>query len=373
MKYYIVAGEASGDLHGYGLIQSIKKYDSDSEIRAWGGELINGLGVKLDKHINELAFMGFVEVLANIRTIKANFSHCKKNILDFNPDVLILIDYPGFNLRMAKWAKKQNIRVFYFISPTIWAWHTSRVYTVKDCVERMYTILPFEKEFYKKFDVDVEYYGNPLLNKINNFERPNQIVFREENKLGDKDIIALLAGSRNQEIKNILPVMCEIVKEFPEYEFVLAGTSTVDRKLYENIIEGTDIRILYGKTYEILSVSRAAIVTSGTATLETALFGVPQVVCYKGNKLSVAIARLVAKVKYISLVNLILDKALLKELIQKDCNSKALASELQNILPGGDKHTEILKGYEKLHEILGNYDTYESIAKDMYERLLSDI
>jgi lipid-A-disaccharide synthase len=371
MKYYVVAGEASGDLHGAKLINEIRNLDHNAEFRAWGGNLIHENNVKLDKHIKDLAFMGFTEVLANINTIRKNFKQCKKNIMDFNPDAIIFIDYPGFNLRMVKWAKMNSFKTLYFISPTIWAWHTKRVYTVKKYVDKMYVILPFEKEFYKKYDVDVEYYGNPLADTIKKYIKPEQTSFKNKYSIDlEKSIIAVLPGSRNQEVKRILPVMLSVVNNYPDYEFVIAASENVNKELYEIANEYHNITLIYNKTYDILSIADAALVTSGTATLETALFGVPQVVCYKAGRISVAIAKKLAKVDYISLVNIIMNDNIVKELIQNELNPKFLKAELDKLLSKGVEYTKIINNYDKLKEILDNKNCYICIAKDIRKTVL---
>ncbi|MCK9254577.1 MAG: lipid-A-disaccharide synthase [Bacteroidales bacterium] len=363
MKYFIIAGEASGDLHGSHLIKEIKLLKPNSEIQAWGGDLMQEQGAEIKKHIKQLAFMGFVEVLQNIRTIQKNFKLCKKQIKKFNPHTVIFIDYPGFNLRMAKWVKKQGYKSVYFISPNVWAWKASRVYKIRDYIDQMIVILPFEKDFYKKYGVEVKYFGHPLMDAIKNHRKTSFEEFCNENNLNQKPKIALLPGSRKQEIKHILPIISEIVDDFPDYEFVIAGTSTIPIELYKQNLKTENIKIIFGKTYDILSHSTAGLIKSGTSTLEAALFDLPQVVCYKGGKISVAIAKLVANVKYISLVNLILDKASVKELIQNDLNKQNLIIELQNILPKGERNTAIKKDYAKLFELLDSKDIYKNIAR----------
>lgn len=362
MKYYIVAGEPSGDLHASKLIEQIKIVNPNAKFRAWGGDLIKKQNIELDKHIKDLSFMGFVEVLLNIFTILRNFRECKINITDFNPDAIIFVDYPGFNLRMAKWAKKNGYKVLYFISPTVWAWDTKRVYTVKKYVDKMYVILPFEKEFYKKFDVDVEYFGNPIVETIKNYKKPEFDEFCKTNNLSGKPIVALLPGSRKQEITRMLPVMIKSAMSFNQFEFVVAGSNNVNKEVYEKIIQGYNIKVIYNQTYDILALSKAGVVTSGTATLEAALFNVPQVVCYKGGSISVFIAKMVAKVKYISLVNLILNKPAVKELIQKDFNNITLLKELNLLLLYNNYYSQTVKDYKTLLQILGDYKTYNRIA-----------
>lgn len=365
MKYFVIAGEVSGDLHGSKLIAELKKKDPHLKIRAWGGDKIANKNVPIDKHIKELAFMGFTEVVKNIGKIMRNFKTCKKNIKDFNPDAIILIDYPGFNLRIAKWAKKQNYKVLYFISPAIWAWNTKRVYTVKKSVDKMYVILPFEKQFYQKFEVDVEYYGNPLLQTIKEHTKPDFNNFCKENQLSGNPIIALLPGSREQEVKVNLEIMMQTAKNFVDYEFVIAGSENVDKSIYNKITGEKDIKILFNKTYDLFSIAEAGIIKSGTGTLEAALFGLPQIVCYKGGTISIAIARMLAKVKYISLVNLIAEKEVVKELIQNDFTEFNATGELKKILKNGSNRDQIIKDYKKLYDILGDYDSYKCIAESI--------
>ncbi|MCG8329338.1 MAG: lipid-A-disaccharide synthase [Chitinophagales bacterium] len=368
MKYYIIAGEASGDLHGSNLIKSIKQEDSAASFRFWGGDLMAAEAGNPIKHYRDLAFMGFVEVLLNIRTILNNIRFCKKDILDFKPDALILIDYPGFNLRIAKWAKQQGIPVHYYISPQIWAWHSSRVHGIKKSVDHMYVILPFEKDFYAKYDYPVNFVGHPLLDVVHDYEKEDG--FRQKHQLGDKPLIALLPGSRKQEIERLLNVMLQVITNFPDYQFVIAGAPSQDESYYQSIIDQSsipapvrqNIRFISNKTYQLLLHSEAALVTSGTATLETALFDVPQVVCYKGSPLSYHIARRLINVSYISLVNLIVDKEIVKELIQHECNPENISTALTEILdPQHQK--ELYKEYQNLKEELGNAGASQRTAK----------
>lgn len=372
LKYYIIAGEASGDLHASNLINSIKKFDHDSVFHGWGGDLMKSCGVELTKHIRELAFMGLVEVVANIRTIKKNFSLCQKDILQFNPDVLILVDYPGFNLRIAKFAKLKGIKVFYYISPTVWAWHQSRVKQVKKYVDKMYVILPFEKAFYKKFDVDVEYAGHPLLDEIERYQKqkPTREEFCKKNNLTSKPIIAIVPGSRKQEIKRKLPIMLSVTKYFPEYQFVITGAPAIENDYYLQFLKEYHIPVLHGQTYDVLEYSYAGVVTSGTATVETALFNLPQVVCYKTAPLTFYIAKLLVKIKYISLVNIILNKLAIVELIQNDLNVENLQKNLGEILTG-EKRNEILSDYKEFNHLLGGSGASERIAKLMVDKLNS--
>ncbi len=310
MKYYIIAGEASGDLHGSNLIREIRKLDNIADIRCWGGDLMEHAGAHLVKHYRDLAYMGFIEVVMNLRTIMKNLKFCKQDILQFKPDVIILIDYPGFNLRIAEWAKHQHIKVAYYISPQVWAWKENRVKQIRKNVDKMLVILPFEKDFYKKRSFDVEYVGHPLADVVESAQNdieplPNTLA----SPLNEPNIIALLPGSRAQEVTKKLPVMLEVSRAFPDYRFIIAKAPSLDDRFYEQLMEPyKNVRSIRNKTYQLLLHAKAALVTSGTATLETALFGVPQVVCYKGSNISYQIAKRLIKVKYISLVTLIRDK-----------------------------------------------------------------
>ncbi len=364
MKYFIIAGEASGDMHGANLIHAIQQLDDESEFEFFGGDKMeNKSGSKPLKHISELAFMGFVEVLVNIRAILKNISFCKNKILEFQPDALILIDYPGFNLRIAKWAKKNNIRVYYYISPQIWAWKTKRIHTLMEVSEKMYVILPFEKDFYKKYNYDVEFVGHPLLDEIQKKE------FKSIKK--EKPIIALLPGSREQEIKTILPIMLSIVDSFQECCFLLGKTPNVSLEFYQKIIQNKKIEVVENNTYGLLSSAHIAIVTSGTATLETGLFKVPQVVCYKGSKISYWMAKkLVKHIQYISLVNLILDKPLLKELIQEELTTENLKKELHFLLEEKNRG-RIIKGYQELNKKLSKENASLNLAESIFSDMSS--
>lgn len=355
MKYYLIAGEASGDLHGSNLIKALMLEDSSAIFRSWGGDLMKAAGGTLVKHIKDLAFMGFLEVLKNLPTILNNIKFCKSDILDFQPDVLILIDYPGFNLRIAKWAKKKGIKVIYYISPQIWAWHTSRVHGIKKSVDKMLVILPFEKEFYAKYDCEVDFVGHPLLDVVNKLQPAQD--FKNVHHLNDKEIIALLPGSRKQEIQKMLQVMLSMVEYFPNYQFVVAGAPSIEKEFYQEIFDSVPYPskscfLVQNQTYDLLHHSKAALVTSGTATLETAIFKVPQVVCYKGNSFSFFLAKRLVAVNFISLVNLILDKEIVKELIQTDFNKENLKLELEKILT--EKNVAKMKDeYIALQEKLG--------------------
>jgi lipid-A-disaccharide synthase len=354
MKYYIIAGEASGDLHGSNLIREIKKLDNIADIRCWGGDLMEHAGGKLVKHYRELAFMGFIEVIKNIRTIIANLKFCKQDIAKFKPDVLILIDYPGFNLRVAEWAKQQGLKVVYYISPQVWAWKESRVKKIRKSVDKMLVILPFEKNFYRKWDYEVEYVGHPLADVVDSAQNeidplPGAIL----SPLNENNIIALLPGSREQEVLKKLPVMLEVSKSFPDYRFVVAKAPSLNDAFYNKMLEQyKNARSIRNKTYQLLLQSKAALVTSGTATLETALFGVPQVVCYKGSNISYQIAKRLVKVKYISLVNLIMDKEVVKELIQDDMNVANVKTELTRILKDQQAINKMKSDYADLKKLL---------------------
>ena len=358
MKYYIIAGEASGDLHASNLIKELKKLDSSSVVRCWGGDKMQAAGGDLVKHYRDLAFMGFWEVLLNIFTILRNISFCKKDIEQYQPDVLILIDYPGFNLRIAKWAKKKGMRVIYYISPQVWAWKENRVKMMKKCIDKMLVILPFEKDYFKnKWNWEVEYVGHPLVEVIEKFKVESSKLKVEDNpstfNLQPSNIVALLPGSRKQEILKKLPVMLDVSKNFPEYHFIVAMAPGVDEDFYETMLKSySNVSSVSGKTYDLLLVAKAALVTSGTATLETALFGVPEVVCYKGSFLSYQIGKRLVKVKYISLVNIIMDKLVVKELIQHEFNTKNLARELSLLLNNETRIAEIKKDFTDLKKYL---------------------
>lgn len=354
MKYYIIAGEASGDLHGSNLIREIKKLDNIADIRCWGGDLMQMAGGTLVKHYRELAFMGFVEVVKNLRTIMKNLRFCKDDIDRYHPDVLILIDYPGFNLRIAEWAKKQGMQVVYYISPQVWAWKESRVKQIRKYVDKMLVILPFEKDFYRKWSYDVEYVGHPLADVVDSAQTdleplPQTLL----SPLNENKIIALLPGSRAQEVAKKLPVMLEVSRDFPDYRFIIAKASSLDDSFYDRFMEPySNVRSIRNKTYQLLLQAKAALVTSGTATLETALFGVPQVVCYKGSAISYQIAKRLIRVKYISLVNLIMDKEVVKELIQEEMNAQNLKTELNRVLKDPGYIFQMKKDYGNLKKLL---------------------
>lgn len=363
MKYYIIAGEASGDLHASNLVAEIKKKDKRAEFRGCGGDLMKVQGVDLLKHYRTMAYMGFVEVAANLRKVLGNISLTKKDIMDYQPDVVILVDYPGFNFRIADFAHKQGFKVVYYISPQVWAWKRRRVRKIQKSVNKMLVILPFEEEFYKRYGVDVTYVGNPLLDELAKFGTAARSIFLRRNSLGEKrEIIALLPGSRKQEIKRVLPVMLKVVPHFPDYQFVVAGVSSIDKDLYKSIIGRADVFMVENQTYELLQNSSAALVTSGTATLETALFSVPEVVCYKATNFSYRLAKWMIKVRFISLVNLVMDKEVVKELIQGDLNEDNLVNELELLLHNGKRQRQLLEDYEELKERLGNAGASEKAA-----------
>jgi lipid-A-disaccharide synthase len=370
MKYYIISGEASGDMHGANLVSEIKKRDPQSDFRGWGGDKMEGEGVVINKHYRDLAFMGFAEVLMNLKTILNNLKKCKEDILLYKPDAVILIDYPGFNLRIAEFLHEKKIKVFYYISPQIWAWKQNRVHKIKRVVDRMFVILPFEKSFYKQFNIDVDFVGNPLLDEIHKFkETYKKEDFRSNNKLSDKPIIALLPGSRTQEIKTKLPVMLSVVEAYKDYQFVIAGAPSQGEEIYKKIIGSQkNVSILFGKTYPLLLNSHAGLITSGTATLETALFKVPQVVCYRANPISYRIAKRLVKIKFISLVNLIMNKEIVKELIQHELTEDNVTIELGKLLEGKDRE-KLLSDYDELIIKLGGEGASANTANHIASHL----
>ena len=363
MKYYIIAGEASGDLHASNLVAEIKKKDKKAEFRGWGGDLMKAQGVELVKHYRQTAFMGFVEVAVNLHKVLGNIAKCKKDIVEYEPDAVILVDYPGFNLRIADFAHQKGFKVFYYVSPQVWAWQRRRVKRIKRSVDKMLVILPFEEDFYKNYGIDVTYVGNPLLDELAKFGTANRSMFLRRNSLGEKrEIIALLPGSRKQEVKRMLPTMLKVIPDFSNYQFVVAGVSSIDKDFYKGIIGNADAFLVEGQTYELLQNSSAAVVTSGTATLETALFTVPEVVCYKANYFSYLIAKWLIKVKYISLVNLVMDKLVVKELIQNEMTKPNIATELTQVLKNGKRQRQILEDYDELRYRLGNAGASERAA-----------
>jgi lipid-A-disaccharide synthase len=363
MKYYIIAGEASGDLHGSNLIKEIKHLDPAASIRAWGGDLMKDAGASLVKHYRDLAFMGFLEVIKNLPTILQNIRFCKQDIEAWQPDVLVLIDYPGFNLRIADWAKKHGFKVVYYIAPQVWAWKENRVKKMKVCIDKMFCILPFEKEYFKnKWNWNVTYVGHPLLRVIESFKSTNPLVTE------NKKVIALLPGSRKQEIIKMLPIMLSVTPHFPNYTFMVAQAPGQDAPFYNRFLMGySNVTLIKNSTYDLLTIADAALVTSGTATLETALFKVPEVVCYKTSKFSYQIAKWLVKIKFISLVNLIMDKEIVQEIIQENLTEQHLTTALRNITENEAKRKEVMDNYQSLHTLLaaGGGEASAKVAKEI--------
>ena len=376
MRYYLIAGEASGDLHGSNLVRELKLQDSDAHFRFFGGDLMGAqAGVPPVKHYREMAFMGFIRVLMNLRKISRNMDQCKADIVDFKPDVIILIDFAGFNLRIAEFAKSIGLKTVFYISPKIWAWKQNRIKKIKKYIDKMLTILPFETEFYAGFDYPVEYVGNPILDAIEEFktnDHQTEADFRKSNNLTDKPIICLLAGSRKQELDLMLPVMIEVSRQFPEYQFVISGAPGLDRSYYTKVA-GADcnLPIIFGQTYNLLKFSRAALVTSGTATLETALFGVPEAVLYKitAPNFLYRIGRKILKAKWISLANLIMRREIIRELVQMDCNPKTVAAELRKILDDERYGAEFQRNYAELMQRMGSAGASQRAAKAVIDFL----
>ena len=371
-KYYIIAGEASGDLHGANLIKEIKKLDSTAAFRCWGGDLMEEEGIELVKHYRDLAFMGFLEVIKNIRTIFKNMKFCKEDIIKYKPDAVIFIDYPGFNLRIAEFVHENKIPTLYYVSPQVWAWKVSRVKKIKVVVDKMYVILPFEKAFYKKFDYDVDFVGHPLIDAIEQFKEKaiSKKVFCEKYRLNEKPIIALLPGSRSQEIEKKLPIMLSVVSKYKEYQFVIAGAPARSNEYYAPFLSKENVHVVLNDTYNLLNNSHAALVTSGTATLETALFNVPQVVCYQSSAFSYRIAKLLIgkRIKFISLVNLIAGKEIVKELIQSELKESNLIKELE-IIVSNEGREKMLKEYKLLEDKCGGTGASFNTANGMLKTL----
>ncbi|MBK7763606.1 MAG: lipid-A-disaccharide synthase [Bacteroidetes bacterium] len=365
MKYFIISGEASGDLHGSNVVKELQLLDNKSDIVGWGGDKMQSAGVQIKKHINELAFMGFAEVVMNLPTIIKNFDLCKKQIAAFQPDVVVLVDYPGFNLRMAKWCKQQGYKVAYYISPTVWAWKENRIETIRKYVDRMICILPFEKAFYAARNLEVAYVGHPTVDIV---EAEKKIP----SSIPDKKVIALLPGSRKQEIHKMLPFMLEAVKNFPDYVVIIAQAPNLSKEVYEPFLKQYPFQLVQHKTYDILKVADAALVTSGTATLEAALFHVPQVVCYIANSVSYAIAKRLVKVKYISLVNLILDKPSVVELIQDDMTVLNVSNELQRLIFDEDRKLALAADYNNLTDMLQQGNAAKQTANIIYQLVLEN-
>ncbi|MGB2085881.1 MAG: lipid-A-disaccharide synthase [Flavobacteriaceae bacterium] len=369
MKYYIIAGEASGDLHGSHLMTSLLQYDQKAEIRFWGGDLMHAQGGTLVKHYRDLAFMGFWEVFINLITILKNIAFCKKDIAQFNPDVIIYIDYPGFNMRIAAWAKEKGYLNHYYISPQIWAWKENRIKKIKRDLDALYVILPFEQHYFKKqHNYTVDYVGNPLTTIIKTLRDQNEKSLPKE-LITDKPIIALLPGSRKQEIDKMMPVFLTVIQHFSQYQFVIAGAPGIDPQWYQKYTISPAVSLLHNQTYLLLKNAHAAIVTSGTATLETALFKVPQMVCYKTSTLSLMIAKMFVKLKFISLVNLIMEKEVVRELIQGECTPKNIRKELENLLDP-DQRQAYLNNYQRLEDKLGQTNASDRVAKKIYAKLI---
>lgn len=370
MKLYLIAGEASGDLHGSNLMRALKVENPEIDFRCWGGDKMKSEGGEIVKHIKELAFMGFLEVILNLQTILKNIRFCKEDILNYKPDALVLIDYPGFNLRIAEWANSNGIKVIYYVSPQVWAWKQSRVHKIKKYIDKMYVILPFEKEFYSNFDYSVEYLGHPLLDAINDFQQTalTSDEFHKKNNLDTKPVIAVLPGSRKQEVSVKLPIMLKALESFQDYQIIVAGAPSLDESFYNSLVD-SKVKILYGQTYDLLYASEVAVVTSGTATLETALIGIPEVVCYKGSAISYQIAKRLIRIKYISLVNLIMNKEVVKELIQHDCTPTNIEIELKKIIKGGVNREKMLSDYAELKIMLGDGGASEKVAQSLLKFL----
>lgn len=370
MKYYIIAGEASGDLHASNLVKGLKQHDKDAEIRAWGGELMEVAGAQVVKHYKDLAIMGFVEVLSHLKTIRNNFRYAKADILKFQPDVLITVDFPGFNLRMVKWAKAQGIRTFHYISPNVWAWKKKRVYSMRETIDQLFVILPFEPDFYKDYNVKTVYEGHPLMDAVNQYQPTPLETFRKSNQLDNREIVAILPGSRKQEISRMLPEMIAVAEKHPKYQYLIAGAPGMDENFYQQFISSHEnIHLIHNQTYDILNYAVGGMICSGTATLEAALFNVPQVVCYKTNKVTFFIARLIVKIRRFSLVNLILQKDSVTELIQHLLNNNVLGKEFLAIMPNGEKRKPVLADYEKLSKMLGSHGVSDRLAQKMIDIL----
>jgi lipid-A-disaccharide synthase len=370
-KLYVIAGEASGDLHGSNLMKAILKEDHQTEFRFWGGDRMAEVQNNLVKHIRDLAFMGFWEVIKNLRTIMQNMKFCKQDILEFKPDAIVLIDYPGFNLRIAEWAHEHGIKVIYYISPQVWAWKQNRVHKIKKVVDKMFVILPFEEAFYEKFDYNVEYVGHPLLDEIEDFRSTRQQTiddFRAENQLSEKPILAILPGSRKQEISVKLPIMLRAAENYKEMQVIVAGAPNMTLEFYRSIIGG-EYKVVFDQTYNLLAHSHTAVVTSGTATLETGLFKVPQVVCYKGSNFSYQIAKRLVKIDFISLVNLIMGKEIVKELIQNECSSANIQAELDKLINDQSYRHSVLSNYTEMASKLGGGGASQKVAQSLLKTI----
>ena len=374
MKYYIISGEASGDLHGSNLMKAIIRQDPEAEIRFWGGDLMQSVGGTMVKHIKDLAIMGFVEVVAHLRTVLNNLKFCKQDILNYNPDAVIFIDYPGFNLKIAKFTHSHGFKNFYYISPQVWAWKKNRIKTMRKVLDKMYVILPFEKPFYDKHNVEnVEYVGHPLLDAVADFNTTNNSDnFRKQHNLDDRPIIALMPGSRKMELRKMMPAMADLASRHPEYNFVIAGMTLLGDSFYKPFLTSKNVTLVYNQTYLLLQSAFAGVITSGTATLEAALFHLPEVVCYRANAFTVAIAKRFAKVKYISLVNLIADKPVVRELIQKDLNKNTLEIEFSKITKDKNNRMTMIAEFENIEKRLGSQGVSERTAISILKTLRRD-
>jgi len=364
MRYYLIAGERSGDLHGSNLIKALKKYDPEATFRGFGGEYMKEAGMEVVVDYGQMAFMGFIAVIANLGTISKLLKLCKKDILSYNPDVIILIDYAGFNMRIAQFAKQNNLRVFYYISPKVWAWNTKRAWKLKENVDRLFSILPFEKEFFKKFDWDIDYVGNPVLDAIKSFQ-PDPDFLKKNDLTKEKKIIALLPGSRKMELKRMIPVMADLVQLNPQYQFVVASVKTLPEELYAPLRNIPSVKFVYESTYDLLIHSQAAIVTSGTAALETGLFKVPQAVIYKAGELEYLLLKRLVKIPYISLSNLIANKLVFKEFIQDEMTAANLNEELKQLAEETPTRTQMLKDYDEVYKILDTGSASDNAARLM--------
>lgn len=368
MRYYIIAGERSGDLHGGNLVKAIKKHDEAAAFRGFGGEYLKEAGMEVVVNYDQMAFMGFAAVIANLGTISKLLKKCKEDILSYKPDVIILIDYAGFNMRIAKFAKENNLKVFYYISPKVWAWNTKRAWKLKANVDRLFSILPFEKDFFKKFDWEIDYVGNPVLDAIKAF-KPDPDFLAKNNLSTDKPIVALLPGSRKMELNRVIPLMTELVKRNSDYQFVVAAVKTLPEELYQSLKEISSVKFVYESTYDLLVHSRAAIVTSGTATLETGLFKVPQAVVYKMGALEYQLVKRLVKIPYISLSNLIVNREVFKEFIQNDMTAEKVNAELTTLVQDTDHRKKMLADYDEVYKILDTGSASENAARLMVNYL----
>lgn len=370
MRYYLIVGEASGDMHAANLMNALRQMDAEAVFCGFGGDLMKAEGLELIKHYHDLAFMGFTDVLLHLSTIFKNIALCKQEILKFQPDVVILVDYPGFNLRMAKWLHQEKIKTFYYISPQIWAWNQKRGKKIKRWIDKTFCILPFEKDFYKKFDYEADYVGHPLLDSLNKEPKDFDIkTFKEKYHFDQRPIVAMLPGSRKQEIQKVLPIMASVCQYFPDYQFSIGCVSQFDENFYQKLIHNQNIKLIYNDTRNLLRASHAALVTSGTASLETALLKIPEVICYKGSWLNYIIARQLIRVNYIGLANLIMDKPMIKELIQTDLTTKNIQHELHLLLNDTEKRRQMLDDETALIDVLGNGNASETTASMIIKAL----